>query len=356
LVVRKLDVFNKALLVKWLWRFGPQLSLWRRAIALKYGTLSGGWITRSTQGAHGCGLWRSISSGWSDFVQYVEFEVGVGDHIRFWDDIWCGNRPLKDVFPDLYSISSNRQANIVAFLNHPASGSRPEWNVTFSRNFNDWEVEGVASFIEFIHSHTNFKVGGDGLWWRLKGNGLFDIKLFYNALRDFHPVNFPWKAIWGAHTPRRVSFFAWVATWGLILTEDHLKRRGFQLVGWCSMCRCDGETISHLLLHCEVAYGSWTFVFWTFGILWVLPGCVLDLFFGWHNWLGKNQSKIWNLVPSCLFWTLWQERNNRIFENVERIDSQLYELFSNTLYDWAIAWGYSSSTSVISFLESLHLT
>ena len=68
LVVRKFDVFNKALLVKWLWRFGPQLSLWRRAIALKYGTLSGGWITRSTQGAHGCGLWRSISSGWSDFV------------------------------------------------------------------------------------------------------------------------------------------------------------------------------------------------------------------------------------------------------------------------------------------------
>jgi hypothetical protein len=71
----------------------------------------------------------------------------------------------------------------------------------------DWEIEGVASFFDFLLSHTQFKEGGDGLRWRLKGNGLFDIKSFYNALRDFHPVRFPWKAIWGVHTPRRVSFF-----------------------------------------------------------------------------------------------------------------------------------------------------
>ena len=153
--VRKLNVFNKALLGKWLWRFGrEEESLWRRAIVSKYGTLDGGWITRTTRGVHGCGLWRSISSGWTYFVQYIEFEVGVGDRIHFWDDIWRGN---------LYLISSNRKANIVSFLTPQVSGSRPESNVTFTRNFNDWEVEGVVSFIEFLHSHTHFKVGGDGL-------------------------------------------------------------------------------------------------------------------------------------------------------------------------------------------------
>jgi hypothetical protein len=28
----------------------------------------------------------------------------------------------------------------------------------------------------------------------------------------------------------------------------------------------------------------------------VLPGCVLDLFLGWYNGLGKVHSKIWNMV------------------------------------------------------------
>ena len=252
-------------------------------------------------------------------------------------------------------ISSYRQATVDTFLTHHASSSRLDWNVTFIRNFNDWEVEGVALFFEFLHSHTSFKVGDDGLRWRLKVDGIFDIRSFYNALRDFHPVTFPWKAIWGANVLRRVSFFTWVATWGRILTTDNLKRRGYHLARWCCMCRCEEETISHLLLHCEVAYGLWTFVFRCFGILWVLPWCIVDFFFGWRNWLGKNHSQIWNLVPSCIFWTLWREMNNRTFEN-ESTESWLFELFSNTLYDWATVWGYSSSNSILSFLDSLHLT
>uniref|UniRef100_A0A2N9J4B7 Reverse transcriptase domain-containing protein n=1 Tax=Fagus sylvatica TaxID=28930 RepID=A0A2N9J4B7_FAGSY len=62
--VRKLAIFNKALLGKCLWRFGrEELSLWWRVIASKHGTLVGGWITRNTWGAHDCGLWRVSVAG-----------------------------------------------------------------------------------------------------------------------------------------------------------------------------------------------------------------------------------------------------------------------------------------------------
>ena len=41
--IRKLTTFNKALLGKWLWRFGIEENrLWRRVIALKFGEELGG--------------------------------------------------------------------------------------------------------------------------------------------------------------------------------------------------------------------------------------------------------------------------------------------------------------------------
>ena len=169
-------------------------------------------------------------------------------------------------------------------------------------------------------------------------------------------MTFPWKAIWVVHALKRVSFFACSASWGRILTANNLMRRGYQLTGWYCMCRRDGETINHPLIHCDMAVGLWNFVFWKFGIIWVLPGCVLDLFFGWYNGLGKFHSKIWNMVPLCLLWTLWREQNSHIFENSEHTDSQLQELFSNTLYEWVIAWGYSRFNSVTSLHTSSYIS
>ena len=65
-------------------------------------------------------------------------------------------------------------------------------------------MEGVASFFELVHSHSSFREGGDGLRWRLKGNGVFDIRSFYSALRHTQPMTFPGK-LFGVFMPRRGS-------------------------------------------------------------------------------------------------------------------------------------------------------
>ena len=119
------------------------------------------------------------------------------------------------------------------------------------------------------------------------------------------------------------------------------------------MCRCNGETMDHLLLHCGKAYRLWSLVFRSFGISWVLPRLVADTLFGWWNWLGKHSSSVWNLAPLCLMWCLWRERNWRTFEDMESSDDQLLASFSGSFFAWSRAWGLISSDSLPMFLSSL---
>ena len=122
------------------------------------------------------------------------------------------------------------------------------------------------------------------------------------------------------------------------------------------MCRSNGETVDHLLLHCGKTYRLWSLVFRSFGFSWVLLRSVVDTLFGWWNWPRKHLSSIWNLVPLCLMWCLWREQNRRTFEDMDSSDDQLLASFSSTLFDWSRAWRLTSSDSLPMFISSLLCT
>ncbi len=113
------------------------------------------------------------------------------------------------------------------------------------------------------------------------------------------------------------------------------------------MCKDANEFVDHLFLHCRIARVISSLVFRSMGIDWVLPHRVLDLLFGWWNWFGNKSSGVWNLIHSCLMWTIW------FFQNKEIALDKLSEIFFGVLYDWSRAWGLTSSLSVGEFLVSL---
>ena len=109
--VRDLRLFNEALLGKWLWRFMNEKGiLWREAVVVKYGTSNLGWFPSSQRGNYGCSLWRYIFKGWESFCPYFSFEVGNSSTISFWHNHWCRDRPLKNLFPDLFNLAVDRNA------------------------------------------------------------------------------------------------------------------------------------------------------------------------------------------------------------------------------------------------------
>jgi hypothetical protein len=43
------------------------------------------------------------------------------------------------------------------------------------------------------------------------------------------------------------------------------------------MCKRHGESINHLLLHCDVARVVWSYFYSLFRVKWIMPSSVLDL-------------------------------------------------------------------------------
>ena len=73
-----------------------------------------------------------------DFVgQHVELVAGKGDRVLFWHNVWCGETPLKTLFPMLFSCSFNKTASIESLLIGPVDGEGRVWNFSFNRDFND---------------------------------------------------------------------------------------------------------------------------------------------------------------------------------------------------------------------------
>jgi hypothetical protein len=120
------------------------------------------------------------------------------------------------------------------------------------------------------------------------------------------------------------------------------------------MCRCEGETVDYLLLRCQVVQKLWNYVFEAFHIHWVMQWRVVDLLFGWRNWFGKHHSHIWNLIPLCLMWTVWRERNSNTFEDASSSSDQLLGNFVMSLYEWARIWGFTTADTVTEFVASWH--
>jgi hypothetical protein len=72
-------------------------------------------------------MWKFICMGWQNFRRFFKFDPGEGSKIRFWDDVRCGDRALKEVFSGLYIIARFKEVSIVDNLER--SNGFIQWNI-----------------------------------------------------------------------------------------------------------------------------------------------------------------------------------------------------------------------------------
>ena len=141
------------------------------------------------------------------------FKVGFRNRVRFWKDKWCDDTSLRELFLELDSIATSKDAWVGDLWD---DGS---WSSRFTRQLVAWlGIGGGRSlFWEVVYTLHYF---GD---WRCYGmfackEWYFFSQVFYYYLTNRRTELFPCDIIW--NFPLKISFFAWKATWAKILTLD----------------------------------------------------------------------------------------------------------------------------------------
>ena len=111
-------------------------------------------------------------------------------------------------------------------------------------------MEEAKSFLGRLHEKRVCGDVEDMVFWTETKSGKFLVKSLYYALESGKPSLFPSSCIWNMWVQPKISFFAWEATWGKVLTLDLIQKRGWVMENRCFLRHEKAETIDHLLLHC----------------------------------------------------------------------------------------------------------
>ncbi|WMV24991.1 hypothetical protein MTR67_018376 [Solanum verrucosum] len=127
-----------------------------------------------------------------------------------------------------------------------------------------------------------------------------------------------------------------------------------ELCSRCFFCEIETETTNHLFLHCRVTQKLWQVFLNLRGISWSMPRHTSDFLACWNREGNTSCHKErWNIVPACIWWTIWKERNQRCFEN-KSIPFQSLKLNRLiTLYFWCNHVLPKEMEAITDFLDSL---
>ncbi|GKV19346.1 hypothetical protein SLEP1_g29624 [Rubroshorea leprosula] len=309
---------NWALLGKWWYRLGDgNEGLWKRVVKEKY--YGGGQEVNMTdvEKLRVSKIWGDILSigGKSNslksmLVKGFKWEVGDGSRVGFWRQNWVGNNSLRDSFPRLFQLATNKEGMVQEYGTWEGNSWR--WEIGWRRKRMGREQDEEKELWKVLGNMQLRKYVGDYWKWR------YDVE--------------------GRLVPSKVSIFGWRLCLDRLPTRGNLKKRGVTLQGdnmMCGLCKKEMEEVDHLFCTCMEAWVVWVKLIKWWGIEVVMPDTVkgvAELFiYGIGSLVGKEMGACIFLVTA---WYLWYRRNVLVFRREEDIREQLLELIQVKTHFW----------------------
>ena len=344
--IKDIQILNKALLFKWKWMmFHQPDQLWTRILNSKYN----GW-----RGLDPGPRKQYFSTWWADLraisqqqnvinaANQIWWKLGRGDKFLFWEDPWGDEGvPLKDQFPELFRISSQRDLKVAEVGSWTENGWG--WNMAWRRNLFDNEMQLASKFIDHIHA-IRFNNNFNDTWvWRAEATGIISTKSAYQVIKsemDDEGQYLGFKKLWEIKVPPKALSFVWRLLWDRLPTKDNLIKRQIQVENdLCPFCHSQSETASHLFFTCGKIMPLW----WEF-LSWVKEDKVfhcrpMDNFLQHYS---SAASKVSN-TRRTMWWiavtnSIWRLRNDIIFQNQTVDITRLTDSTLFLLWTWLRGW------------------
>ncbi|WVZ51083.1 hypothetical protein U9M48_002262 [Paspalum notatum var. saurae] len=232
--ILNLEVQNRCLLSKWLFKLINEDGLWQDLLKRKESTC--------------------LISLFLKCPRNPVIPIFGGNQARFWEDCWIEDKPLMEVYPSLYHIVRKKAVTVASVLK-----SIP-LNVSFHKSLT---CDNLRAWYKLVSKVTNINLSeeNDTFKWRLHKNGIFSVKSMYNnlILDNTIPVTCD---LWKLRIPLKIKIFLWYLRTEVILTKDNLAKRRWQGSTKCCFCHAD-ETIQHLFFDCHLARGTYWIRSWS---------------------------------------------------------------------------------------------
>ena len=104
--IKNIDVQNKCLLCKWLFKLINEDGIWQQILRRKYfHNKSIGQVVGKPGDSH---FWAGLMKVKELFLSQGKFVAKSGSNVRFWEDKWLGDFTLQQRFPSLYNIARRK--------------------------------------------------------------------------------------------------------------------------------------------------------------------------------------------------------------------------------------------------------
>lgn len=319
--IGSLQASNIVMLSKWWWRFYTENNpFWRLIITSIHGR-DGGLGDDHQLSKHISGPWKTIISLNHDLSKlnidmstvFVK-QVGDGSSTRFWHDVWLGNSALKNAFPRIYLLETNRLCSIserCLGLNGPH-----QFNWAWRREVRSGPEEAQLVSLVDLLKDFNPSVEADSWKFTINTPHIFSVSGMRKHI-DIQILDTSGSKVrWNKNTPIKINIFAWRLIINRLPTHHNLDLCGVDLDSiLCPVCNEAAEIDQHLFLECEIAQHLWKMVLkW-----WGLNDYPKDIL-GMVTWvdsvsLPTKVKPIFDAVVLITNWAIWRFRNSRIFDS-----------------------------------------